>query len=183
MSVIKRNCYSYENGKVTEQMWRWKAKRTCSNGYPFEGVNRSLSVRHPFARLKKSVQSVRQTVRTVCISVRNTLASVRSIAISVRQLEVYVRRTAASVRTVWLLFIRWKGENCTRSFSTDTQYSDQNVILTHDDNHLSWVVSENDYKLYVLNKQTVAKTSFLSRKIENKGLEIENNDRWNENNT
>ena len=57
------------------------------------------------------------------------------------------------------------------------------VILNHDDNHLSWVVSDNDYKLYALNRQTVAKMLFLSRKIENKGLEIDNNDRWNENKT
>ena len=78
--------------------------KTDTNGYPFEQVNRSLSVRHPVERLKKSVQSVRKTVRTVCISVRNTLASVRSIATSVptvltsvRQLKVSVRRTAASV--------------------------------------------------------------------------------------
>ena len=28
--------------------------KTDTNGYPFEGVNRSLSVRHPFERLKKN---------------------------------------------------------------------------------------------------------------------------------
>ena len=75
------------------------------SGKPF--VIHSSSGRTP----KKSVQSVRQTVRTVCISVRNTLASVRSIATSVRtvfssvrQLKVSVRRTAASVWTDWRPF-------------------------------------------------------------------------------
>ena len=52
-------------------MWLWKAL-TDTNGYPFEQVNGSLSVHHPFEHLKKSVQSVQ-----VCIYVQNTLASIR----------------------------------------------------------------------------------------------------------
>ena len=63
-------------------MWLWKAL-TDTNGYPFEQVNRSLSVHHPFEHLKKSVQSVQ-----VCIYVQNTLASIRSIATSVGMVSV-----------------------------------------------------------------------------------------------
>ena len=52
--------------------------KTDTNGYPFQEVNRSLSVRYPFERLKKSVQRVRRAVRTVCPSVRTVLTSIRS---------------------------------------------------------------------------------------------------------
>ena len=40
-----------------------------TNGYQFEQLNCSLSVHHLFERLKKSIKSVRQTVRTVGISI------------------------------------------------------------------------------------------------------------------
>ena len=36
--------------------------KTDTNGYQFEQVNHSLFVHHPFKHLKKSVQSVQQTV-------------------------------------------------------------------------------------------------------------------------
>ena len=36
--------------------------KTDTNGYQFEQLNCSLSIHHPFERLKKSVKSVRQTV-------------------------------------------------------------------------------------------------------------------------
>ena len=52
--------------------------KTDTNGYPFQEVNRSLSIRYPFERLKKSVQRVRRAVRTVCPSVRTVLTSIRS---------------------------------------------------------------------------------------------------------
>ena len=133
--------------------------KTDTNGYPFEQLNRSLSVRHPFERLKKSVQSVRQTVRTVCISVRNTLASVRtpkkirskrstnrsnglhirSKYISIRSKYCDIRSPTKSVHSencgirsnglTPVLFIRSKGENCTRCFSTVIQCSRRNVAI------------------------------------------------------
>ena len=43
--------------------------KTDANSYLFERVNHSLSVCHPFECLKKSIQSVQQTVQTVCTSV------------------------------------------------------------------------------------------------------------------
>ena len=74
--------------------------KTDTNGYPFEGVNHSLSVRHPFKRLKKSIQSVQQTIRMVVTSVLTVSTSVQMVFASVHQLGVSIRRTAASVRTV-----------------------------------------------------------------------------------
>ena len=80
--------------------------KTDPNGYPFQEVNRSLSVRYPFERLKKSFQSVRQAVRTICVlSVRTVLTSVRTVLVSVRTVIASVRQLespliATSVRTV-----------------------------------------------------------------------------------
>ena len=54
--------------------------KTDTNGYLFKQVNHLLSIHHPFKCLKKSIQSVRQTIQTVCISIGNTLASFQSIA-------------------------------------------------------------------------------------------------------
>ena len=114
--------------------------KTDTHGYPFEQINRSLSVRHPFERLKKFVQRV----RSVCISVPNTLASVRSIATSIRTVlnpfeRFFIRLPTRSVRSencgirsnglTSILFIRSKGEKCTCRFSTVIQYSGQNVAI------------------------------------------------------
>ena len=102
--------------------------------------------------LKKSVQSVWQTVQMLCISVQNTLASVRSIATSVwtvltsiqmvstsvwtvfasiHQLEMSILRPMASVRMVWRLFCSfvWK-EKIALVVSPVSQYSSWNVT-TH----------------------------------------------------
>ena len=75
--------------------------KTDANSYLFERVNHSLSVCHPFECLKKSIQSIQQTVRTVCTSVWNMLASVRSIATSVRMVLTSVWMISTSVQTVF----------------------------------------------------------------------------------
>lgn len=82
--------------------------KTDINSYLFKQVNHSLSIHHPFKCLKKSIQSVRQTIQMVCISIGNTLASFQSIATSVRtvfasvcKLEVSVQRIAPPIQTVW----------------------------------------------------------------------------------
>ena len=82
--------------------------KTDTIGHLFKRVKRSLPVPYSFERLKKSVQSIQQSVWMVCKSVWNTLASFQSIATSVRtvfasvcKLEVSVQRTAPSIRTVW----------------------------------------------------------------------------------
>ena len=63
--------------------------KTDTNGYPFEQVNRSVSVHHPFKHLKKSVQSVQQNVEQFAYyNVQNTLASIQSIATSVGKVSV-----------------------------------------------------------------------------------------------
>ena len=51
--------------------------------------------------LKKSVQSVWQTVQMLCISVQNTLASVRSIATSVWTVLTSIQMVSTSVWTVF----------------------------------------------------------------------------------
>ena len=102
--------------------------------------------------LKKSVQSVWQTVQMLCISVQNTLASVRSIATSVwtvltsiqmvstsvwtvfasiHQLEMSILRPMASVQMVWRPFCSfvWK-EKIALVVSPVSQYSSWNVT-TH----------------------------------------------------
>lgn len=82
--------------------------KTDTIGHLFKRVKRSLPVPYSFKRLKKSVQSIQQSVWMVWKSVWNTLASFQSIATSVRtvfasvcKLEVSVQRIAPSIQTVW----------------------------------------------------------------------------------
>ena len=91
------------------------------NGYPFQDVNRSLSVRTHIKicstgstclRIRSndsdihsklidtSVRTVRASVRTVFISVRTVLASVRTVLASVRTVLSSVWTVLTSIRTV-----------------------------------------------------------------------------------
>ena len=81
LSHLQQNNISYND--IMQSIVTVKGK-TDTNSDPFQEVNRSLSVRYPFERQKKSVQSVQQPVRTVCISVRTVLTSVRTVLTSVR---------------------------------------------------------------------------------------------------
>ena len=72
--------------------------KTDTNGYPFQEVNRSLSVRYPFERLKNSVQRVRQAVRTVLASVRTVLTSIRSYC-NIRSNCFRIRSNGSCIRS------------------------------------------------------------------------------------
>ena len=105
--------------------------KTDTNGYPFEQVNRSLSVRHPFERLKK-IRLKRSTnrsnglhIRSKCISIRSKYCDIRSPTKSVRSENCGIRSNGLTP----VLFIRSKGENCTRCFSTVIQCSGRNVAI------------------------------------------------------
>ena len=112
--------------------------KTDTNGYPFEQVNRSLSVRHPFERLKK-IRSKRSTnrsnglhIRSKYISIRSKYCDIRSNGFSIRSPTKSVRSENCGIRSNGLtpvLFIRSKGENCTRCFSTVIQCSRRNVAI------------------------------------------------------
>ena len=109
--------------------------KTDTNGYPFEQVNRSLSVRPP-----KKIRSKRSTNRSNGLHIRSKYISIRSKYCDIRSNGFFICSPTRSVRSencgirsnglTPVLFIRSKGENCTRRFSAVIQCSSLNVATT-----------------------------------------------------
>ena len=72
--------------------------KTDTNGYPFEGVNRSLSVRHPFERLKK-IRSKRSTNRSNGLHIRLQYISIRSKYCDIRSNGPDIRSNGFDIRS------------------------------------------------------------------------------------
>ena len=88
-----------------------------TNGYPFEGVNHLLSVQMP-----KIIHSKHSTN---CCDIQLNGFCICSPTRSVHLENCDIRLNSLTS----VLFIHWKGENCTRSFFTDIQSSGQNVTI------------------------------------------------------